>query len=701
MSLRRIFNFQMHSRKWSRFFSVLPVAQKCPLCGHHNTYNSFDTALRRYQSSASAAIRPVKLLPKSEPKELTEILMQFASQKRPKKERSVTPLLSMSYSSATSTNSLADVLSSMANNRINDNLYRKVGLDKEPTSFRGTTLPLSESLKVDSIRLDMLEVNELGKFLYWKPEQIDEALKKLKTMMRNYQSLQDSCERKEELTEDVMACRKLVAVRLCANRSADVYLKLVSDKKKIAAVFDDSNLDLFRDFVLQFEALELGEDFKMSRLSLLLSKFFTLLEKEASFVNLSPQMIQLIESSSINERVSLLDDMARISCRSLTLLSTICGSLAKEENLSRAKLRSICFSLSQLNFYNEDLLTRAADSFVCEVRETTAITPQIAASFLSLCRKMRFKNDLVVNTVATCMLPLLRRLKEDASHDIQKEQDLKSFAEFITSIASLNAQINELEIVPESCSGEISTETTNTLQELVIECVNKHQATIDNLGFFKSLALLGLLTDKILTSIAAKVESVIRIEDDMDSNDSLSEFELFCAHLVLAEGCMLKLPAALELRRKLLEPMKDLVTLKKSRVVLSDADLHVRQFFEEVSDKLGLEFVTSGHIGLGYVADCIKIPQHLWTKIGAKQIVADCPSLSDSVNMFEALRGEKLKQLRHLKQLNSILFIVDPLHWEQLTTSYEKMQYLEAKLSIEFEHILKPHFKEFDFNVVQ
>ena len=83
------------------------------------------------------------------------------------------------------------------------------------------------------------------------------------------------------------------------------------------------------------------------------------------------------------------------------------------------------------------------------------------------------------------------------------------------------------------------------------------------------------------------------------------------------------------------------------------------------------------------------------------RIVADCPSLSDSVNMFEALRGEKLKQLRHLKQLNSILFIVDPLHWEQLTTSYEKMQYLEAKLSIEFEHILKPHFKEFDFNVVQ
>jgi len=346
-------------------------------------------------------------------------------------------------------------------------------------------------------------------------------------------------------------------------------------------------------------------------------------------------------------------------------------------------------------------MTKAADAFICEAREVEVISPQMAASFLSLCRKSRFKNDLVVNTVTTLMLPLIKRLQaNESSHEVQKAQDVKAFAEFVTSLAGLNVDLDDLKLETTfNFDPRDHTEVVD-LKQLIADCVTQHASELlEQIAFFKSVAILGLLNNAVFRTISDTLSALL-VPGTIE-NDTLVEFQQFCAQLILAEGFLSKLPSALVLAESIQDDIETLADLKRSKVVLSDADVHVRQFFEEAAIKLDLEFMPSDHVGLGYVADSILLPEDLWNKVGAKRIVADCPSLSDSVNMFESLRGEKLVQIKHLKQLNSILFIVDPLHWEQLESSQEKLQYLEAKFAIELEHLLKPHFDSFDFNEIE
>ena len=64
----------------------------------------------------------------------------------------------------------------------------------------------------------------------------------------------------------------------------------------------------------------------------------------------------------------------------------------------------------------------------------------MATSFLTLCRKMHFKSDPIIQGVANAMVPLMVRLREDNSMDIQKTQDRKCFAEFINCLARLAIQ---------------------------------------------------------------------------------------------------------------------------------------------------------------------------------------------------------------------------------------------------------------------
>ena len=166
---------------------------------------------------------------------------------------------------------------------------------------------------------------------------------------------------------------------------------------------------------------------------------------------------QLINNGTANSLVSVLDTLSKAQCRSPNILDHVCKALGKME-LPRAKLRAACFSLSQLNYFDAKIMEMAVSSLkskaldlfdfrnfmsifkplgaiLGELKSRTPSTATVAVSFLTICRKLRFRDMDLVNCIATRMIPILKDLLDESSNAIQNQQNMKMFAEFINCIA--------------------------------------------------------------------------------------------------------------------------------------------------------------------------------------------------------------------------------------------------------------------------